>query len=311
MTAFAGHLDNYLKLRRQLGYKLGVPGILLRNFVGYLQKNRVPFITTAAALQWATLPANIKPRQRAVRLGVVRRFAEYLSAIDPRTEIPPQKLLPFRYRRPSPCLYTSKQVVRLIKAAGQVDERNPLKCATYQTLFGLLAVTGMRVGEAIALDFRDVNLDQGLLTIPKAKGNKARLVPLHSSSTQALRLYAQARKKCCPPLSGSSFFVSERGTRLCYSTVNRWFLITSRRIGLRDPGDARGVRLHDLRHRFAIQTLLNWYRADVDVGVHLPELATYLGHVHVNDTYWYLSATPELLQRAALRWGRAGGGPAL
>ena len=308
MNTLADHLDNYLKLRRQLGYKLAVPGILLRNFVWYLRKKRVAFITTDIALRWATLPVNITQRQRAVRLGVVRRFAEYLSALDPRTEIPAQKLLPFHHRRPTPHLYKNEEVVKLITAAGQIDGKDPLKCATYRTLFGLLAVTGMRVGEAIALDFKDVSLSQGLLTIPQGKGNKTRLVPLHSSTTQALKLYTEARRKCFPPLPDSSFFVSEHGTRLCYSTVNGWFLKISRRIGLRNPGDAHGIRLYDLRHRFAIQTLLNWYRTDVDVGVHLPELATYLGHVHVNDTYWYLSATPELLQRAMLRWQRAEGG---
>lgn len=311
MTTLAAHLDNYLKLRRQLGYKLVVPGILLRDFVRYSQENRMKFITTKSALRWAILPENIKQRQRAVRLSVVRRFAQYLSAIDPRTEIPAHRLLPFQYRRPTPYIYKDEEVVKLIKAAGQIAAINPLKCATYSTLFGLLAVTGMRVGEAIALDFKDVNLNQCLLTLPKAKGNKTRLVPLHPSTARALNQYAEVRGKHFPQSPSSSFFVSEYGTRLCYGTVNRWFLITSRRIGLRNPGEVHGVRLHDLRHRFAIQTLLNWYRTDVDVGVHLPELATYLGHVHVNDTYWYLSATPELLQLATLRWQRAAGGFAI
>ena len=271
MTTLADQLDNYLRLRRQLGYKLTVPGILLRNFVRHLHRNRAKFMTTQAALEWAMLPANIKQRQRAVRLGVVRRFAEYLSAIDPRTEIPAQKLLPFQYRRPTPCLYKDEEVIKnsiRLGVVGQIaDSQNPFKCATYRTLFGLLAVTGMRVGEAIALDFKDVNFDQGFADHSKSqKGNKARLVPLHSSTTQALKLYTEARRKCFPPLPSSSFFVSERGTRLYYSTVNRWFLITSRRIGLRNPGADHGIRLHDLRHRFAIQTLLNWYRTDVDVA---------------------------------------------
>ena len=311
MSTLAVHLDNYLKLRRQLGYKLIVPGILLRDFVRYLQENRVAFITTETALRWATLPVNIIQKQRATRLRVVRQFAEYLSTIDPRTEIPTKKLLPCQYRRPTPYIFNDADVVKLIEAAGQIDVQNPLKCATYTTLFGLLAATGMRVGEAIALDFKDVDLSQCLLTVPIAKGNKARLVPLHHSTTQALMQYVEVRRKCFPPLPDSSFFVSEYGTRLCYSTVNRWFLILARRIGVRKPGDAHGVRLHDLRHRFAIQTLLTWYRTDVDVGVHLPELSTYIGHVHVNDTYWYLSATPELLQLAALRWHSADGGRAI
>jgi integrase len=179
-----------------------------------------------------------------------------------------------------------------------------LKCATYSTLFGLLAVTGMRVGEAIALERNDVDLDQDVLTIPRAKGNKSRLVPLHSSTGQALRRYVDLRVKHCPRPYSSSFFISEKGTRLVYGTVNRWFRLLSYRIGLRTSKAPRGPRLHDMRHRFAIRTLVDWYRSDVDVDVHLPELATYLGHVHVNDTYWYLSAVPELLQQATRRWQR-------
>ena len=308
MTTLTVHLDNYLLLRRQLGYKLKLTAILLRNYVRYMKENRVAFITTKTALRWASLPDNIKQKQRAVRLGAVRRFAEYLSAIDPRTEIPAQKLLPFQRHRPTPYLYKDEEVVKLIKAAGQMPGQHPLKCATYTTLFGLLAVTGMRVGEAIALDFKNVNLDQCLLTLQKAKGNKTRLVPLHPSTARALSQYAEVRGEHFPQSPNSSVFITDKGTRLPYSTVNGWFLRLSRRIGLRNLGDVHGARLYDLRHRFAIQTLLNWYRSDVDVGVHLPELATYLGHVHVNDTYWYLSAAPELLQLAALRWQRAEGG---
>jgi integrase/recombinase XerD len=302
MTTMSVHFANYLNQRRQLGFKLAVPGILLRDFVQFAHEQRAPFITTKLALQWATRPENIKTRQRAVRLGVVRRFAEYLSAIDPRTEIPAKHLLPFQYRRPHPYIYRDEEVLRLIKAARQIDEANALKCATYTTLFGLLAVTGMRVGEAITLERKDVDLSQSLLIIPRAKGNKTRLVPLHPSTGQALQRYADIRDKHCPRPSSCNFFISEIGTYLRYSTVNRWFLVLSRRIGLRKPGALHGPRLHDLRHRFAIRTLLNWYSADVDVDVHLPELSTYLGHVHVNDTYWYLSATPELLQHAARRW---------
>ena len=162
----------------------------------------------------------------------------------------------------------------------------------------------MRVGEAIALDCKDVDLDHGVLTIPKAKGNKSRLVPLHPSTGQALQRYLDIRTNHRPRPSSSSFFISENGTRLWYGTVNRWFLVLSRRIGLREPGASCGPRLYDLRHRFAIRTLVDWYRSDLAVDAHLPELATYLGHIHVNDTYWYLSAAPELLQQAMLRWQR-------
>jgi integrase len=286
---------------------LGVAGILLRDFVQFAQGQRVSFITTRVALRWATQPDNIKPNQRAVRLGVVRRFAEYLIALDPRTEIPARKLLPFRHGRPTPYLYRDEEVLRLIEAAGHIDDSNAIKCATYTTLFGLLTVTGMRVGEAIALKLNEVDLDQGVLTIPRAKGNRSRLVPLHPSTGQALRRYLDLRAKHHPRPSSSSFFISENGTGLCYSTVNRWFRLLSRRIGLRTQDAAHGPRLHDLRHRFAIRTLVDWYRSDVAVDAHLPELSTYLGHVHVNDTYWYLSAAPELLQQAMLRWQRLEG----
>lgn len=307
MTALARHLDTYLRLRRQLGFKLEVPAILLRGFVQFARKQRASFITTQLALRWATRPADIKPRQRAVRLGVVRRFAEYLSTLDPRTEVPAKNLLPYQYRRPTPYLYRDEEVLRLIESAWHLDDSCPIKCATYGTLFGLLAVSGMRVGEAIALACSDVDLDHGVLTIPRAKGNKSRLVPLHPTTGQALQRYRDLRAKHWPRPSDATFFISERGMMLRYSTVNRWFRILARRIGLRRADVPGGPRLHDLRHRFAIRTLVDWYRSDVAVDAHMPELATYLGHVHVSDTYWYLSAAPELLQQAMLRWQRMEG----
>lgn len=307
MTALARGLDAYLRLRRQLGFKLRVPAILLRGFVQFAEEHRAAFITTNLALQWATRPEGIKPRQRAIRLGVVRRFAEYVRTLDPRTEVPAKHLLPFQYRRPHPYPYSDEEVRRLVDAAGHIDESDPAKCATYVTLFGLLAVTGMRVGEAIAMDRQDVDLEQGVLTIPRAKGNKSRLVPLHPSTTQALRRYQELLDKHGPRPSTSCFFVSERGTALHYGTVNRWFRVVSGRIGLRRPGVPGGPRLHDLRHRFAIRTLVDWYRSDVAVEAHLPELVAYLGHAHVNDTYWYLSAAPELMQQAMLRCQRREG----
>jgi len=236
---------------------------------------------------------------------MVRRFAEYLSAIDPRTEIPPQKLLPYHYHRQTPHFYRDEEVLSLIETTRQIDPTNEFKGSIYATLFGLLAVTGKRVGEAIGLHREDVDLRQGLLTIRRAKGNKARLVPLHASTGQALQQYADNRDKAFPRPVSPSFFVSEKGTPLVYCSVNRWFVLVSCQIGLRKAGGCRGPRLHDLRHRFAIQTLLKWYRTKTDVEVHLPELATFLGHVHVRDSYWYLSATPELLELASNRWQRA------
>ena len=201
-----------------------------------------------------------------------------------------------------PIFYQHGDILRLMDALRQIDHTNEFKGTSYATLFGLLAVTGMRLGEATGLDRQDVDLDRGLITVRRAKGNKSRLVPLHPSAQRALQKYADLRDKAFPEPFSPSFFVSERGTRLFGCSVNRWFLLVACQIGLRKPGGRRGPRVHDLRHHFAIQTLLRWYRTDADVEVHLPELSTYLGHVHVRDTYWYLSAVPELLQLATLRW---------
>jgi integrase/recombinase XerD len=199
-------------------------------------------------------------------------------------------------------------VAQLFNASRQIDSSDGIKGQTLSTVLGLLAVTGMRVGEAVALDGGDFDPDKGLLTIRLAKGSKSRIVPLHPSTTLALRRYASVRDSIYVKRTSPAFFVWEGGDRLVYDSVNRWFLLVACQIGLRKPGDSNGPRVHDLRHYFAIRTLLNWYRASADVEAHLPELATYLGHVHVRDTYWYLSAVPELLKLATLRLERTAKG---
>jgi integrase/recombinase XerD len=307
MNTLSFHLENYLKLRRQLGFKLRGAGLMLCKFVRFAEQEKAPFVTTDLSLRWATQPVNIRLSQSAVRLGHVRRFAQYMSSIDPRTEVPPTGLLPCQFRRRAPHLYQGKDILRLMEATRQIDHTNEFKGVSYATLIGLLAVTGMRLGETLALDRQDVDLAQGLITVRRAKGNKSRLVPLHPSTQRALQRYADMRDQTIPQPLSPSFFVSEQGTRLADDSVNRWFLLVSCQIGLRKPGGRRGPRVHDLRHNFAIQTLLRWYRANVDVEVHLPELSTYLGHVHVRHTYWYLSAVPELLKLATLRWQRREG----
>jgi integrase len=301
MKTLMAHLEDYLKLRRQLGFKLEVSGRLLHDFVRFAKQQRAAFITTKLALRWATQVPNLQPVQKANRLGMARRFAQYLSAIDPRTEVPAPKLLPYHCRRREPHLYQVEDVRRLMEGARQIDPTHPIKGASYATLIGLLAVTGLRAGEAIGLDREDTELTEGILTIRHAKGGKTRLVPLHASARRALQRYATLRDEVFPRPSCASFFVSERGTRLSYDSVNYWFLQIAWRIGLRQPGDRQGPRLHDLRHHFAIQTMLRWYRSKTDVEAHLPDLSTYLGHVHVRDTYWYLSAVPELLHLATRR----------
>ena len=304
MKTLSHYLDDYLKLRRQLGYKMESVEFMLRNFVQFAQQEGAGVIRTKLVLQWATQP-KVKPGQSANRLGVVRRFADYVSAHDARTEVPAQKFLPYHFHRQDPYHYSDEQVVKLVNAARQINPVSEIKGHTLGTVLGLLAVTGMRVGEALALDDGDLDFSQALLTIRLAKGGKSRVIPLHASTISALRHYASIRDGIHPNRPSPAFFVWDGGDRLVYDSVNRWFLLVACQIGLRKPGDQHGPRVHDLRHYFAIRTLLNWYRADADVEARLPELATYLGHVHVRDSYWYLSAVPELLQLATLRLERA------
>jgi integrase len=308
MKRLSTYLDEYLALRHKLGFRLRLAGGLLRRFVLFAQAQRASFITTKLALQWATQPTDCQPSQWANRLGMVRRFAQHVSGTDRRTEIPPQELLPHRYHRKPPYLYNDREVRRLIQAARQLPSPDDLRAASHATLFGLLAVTGMRVGEAIGLDRADVDLPQGILTVRQAKFGKSRLLPVHVTTQRQLRAYARLRDRVWPRPITPAFFISERGTRLTDCTVRRWFVIVSHQIGLRAPTDRRGPRIHDLRHRFAYRALLNWYRRGVDVEAHLPTLSTYLGHGHVADTYWYITASPELLKLATQRLERPKGG---
>ncbi len=306
MKTLGRHLKDYITLRRQLGFKFYVEGSYLRGFVRFAREQRARFISTKLALRWAKLPANIMQKQRARRLVVVRGFTEYLRMLDPRTEVPAQNLIPFRVHRPEPYLYTDKQVLQLISAARQIDPGHKIKGLTLGTLLGLLAVTGMRVGEALALSRDNIDFTEALLTIRWAKGNKSRLVPLHASAVQALQRYGRLRDKIYPQSVTHKFFVWEGGRPLRYQVAWEWFREAACKAGLRQLGGGRGgPRIHDLRHCFAVRTLLNWYRSDADVDARLPELATFLGHVHVSGTYWYVSAVPELLALATRRWERA------
>ncbi len=305
MTALRKALEKYLTLRRALGFKLRGPGGLLRQFVSFLEENGARHITSDLALQWAKAPTGAKTSTWAKRLGMVRLFARHLSATDPRTEIPPEGLLPRCSQRPAPFLYTDDQVVRLLRAARELPPTEGLRRWTYSTLLGLLAVTGLRVGEALALDRNTVDLSEGMLTILRTKYGKSRFVPLHLSSVRALRAYARRRDRLAH--RSPAFFVSDRGTRLKEGIVRRTFKKLSCQIGLRDPTDHSGPRLHDLRHRFAVKTLLRWYRAGRDVEGLMPLLSTYLGHTSVACTYWYLSAAPELLGLAGSRLDRSWG----
>jgi len=308
MTPLLKAVDDYLSLRRRLGYKLTDPGRYLHQFVSFLDQQGAPHITTDLALGWAMQPARAQPAYWAARLRAVRLFAQHHSASDPCTEIPPLGLLPYRVRRKLPYIYSLTEIRRLLAATKDLYSTTGLRSWTYSTLIGLLAVTGLRISEALGLNRDDVDPRQGVLTIRRAKFNKTRLVPVHPTTRDALRLYARRRERIHPRPKTQSFFVSEWGTRLEQSCVSRTFYKLSRWVGLRGPTDHHGPRIHDFRHAFAVRTVLRWYREGVDVDPRMPVLSTYLGHGHVSDTYWYLSSVPELLRLAATRLERSPGG---
>lgn len=308
MSKLRKALEEYLAVRRTLGFELREVGGLLGNFISFLEQHGASHITTELALCWAKQPLDVQPAHWARRLGIVRGFAQHHTAVDPRTEIPPQGLLPYHYLRRAPYVYSDREIAELIAAPRTLASDVGLRPWTYATLFALIAVTGMRISEPIGLDRDDVDLAQGVLTVRGTKFGKSRLIPIHPSTRRALCRYGDLRDSIHPKPTTPSFFVSDRGRRLSHWIVRKTFVKLSCQIGLRGPSDSRGPRLHDLRHRFAVRTLLRWYRAHVDVDRHMPELATYLGHAHMTDTYWYLSAVPELLRLAARRLERPAGG---
>lgn len=295
----------YLRMRRDLGFKLREAGKALLDFSSYMQRRRAPYITQALALTWAQQPANAQPAYWARRLSFIRGFARYRSATDPRTQVPPQGLLPYRPHRARPYLYCDDEIRRLLRAALDMHcryESGKLLPWVYYCLFGLLSVSGLRLGEARDLQLDDVDLKAGVLTVRNTKFGKARLVPLHASTCQVLQDYIDRRERHWAKRPVSSYlFVSSWGNRLDYGEIHRTFYALSRQIGLRADGDHHGPRLHDMRHRFATNTLVNWYRSNQDPQRLLPVLSAYLGHVHVEDTQWYLNGCPELMDEAMRR----------
>ena len=305
MSDLADALTQYLAIRRALGRVDRLVSSLLHHFVAFVDQAGSPFITTDLAREWALQPKGAQPSTWAGRLVIARRFAVWRRASDPRTELPPADSVGQRYRRKPPHLYRDQDIVGLIQSAAALSSLKNLRGRTYATLFGLLAVTGLRINEALHLDRSDVDLDAGVLVIRRTKFRKSRLVPIHPTTQEALRAYGTERDRRLATWTTPAFFVSERGTRITEWSARYTFAVVSRTVGLRPPTrDGRhghGPRIQDLRHRFAAQTLITWYRAGIDVQRELPKLSTYLGHVHTADTYWYLEAIPELLQLAADR----------
>ena len=281
---------------------------LLTQFIEFVEASGNERVTTDLALAWATLPAQGAMNWWSGRLTVVRGFAAYLRTIHPETEVPATELLPGRSHRAVPYLYSDEDVVALMAAAERL--RSPLRVLTYQTLIGLVAVTGMRIGEAIRLDTGDVDFDNGVLTVQFSKFGKSRQLPLHASTLNALRGYLRRRDQLHPRPIAASLFISTAGTRLLYCGVNWTFLRLVHRAGLTPRSAACRPRLHDLRHSFAVRTVLDAYRTDANAAARLPLLSTYLGHLHPGNTYWYLSAAPELLALAGKRLERSLEAPA-
>jgi integrase len=300
MTGLREAVDDYLRLRRSLGHQMAEAAYLLPDFAAFLDGRGEQAVTVAAALDW------VKAREPEVittasprRITAARGFARYMSGIDPATEVPPLGLVPYRRRRGQVFLYSDADVAAIMAAAKETI-RQPLRAATYYSLVGLLAAAGLRIGEAIKLDRGDIDWAEGVLHIREAKFGKSRLVPLQDSVMTALRDYDTLRGRLMPAPEDTSFFVSLTARRLIYAVVCPTFraLVNAAGVGLDAP---HPPRLHELRHSFAVRTLLNWYRTGDNIQAKIPSLSTYMGHREPACTYWYLSAAPELLALAAAR----------
>jgi integrase len=306
MSRLRRSADDYLRLRRGVGYKLDTVEPLLRSFVTFAEAADAVTITTELAIRWASQPTEVSPIWLAHRLSVVRGFARWLQTVDPATEIPPAGLLPAPGYQPAPAyLYSQTDIAALMAAARRLNP--PLRAATFEALIGLLAVTGMRIGEAMRLDRDDIDWEQGVVTVHSSKFGRSRELVCHPSTIEALRAYAARRDELCPHPATASFFVSTQGRRLTHHSVYASFRPLLIDAGLGHASQGRPPRVHDLRHAFALRTLIGWYHDGADVQALLPLLSTYMGHIQPSSTMWYLSASPELLALAAQRRDRISG----
>lgn len=292
-------LADYLALRRALGYRLERPEKLLNQFLAHLEAAGQNIVTVGNALEWARLPANGGANWWGYRLSAVRGFATYLNALDPAHEVPAAGLLPQRPHRATPYVYSEDEVVALMDAGRSL--RTPLRQATMATLIGLLAVTGMRVGEAIALDRTDLDPSTGRLRVRYGKFGKTRELWLHSTTLAALMRYQRLRNQAAPKTGTAAMFVSAAGTRLLYCNVHHTFHRLVNIAGLTPRSTSCRPRIHDLRHSFSVHAMIDAYATGQDGQARLTLLSTWLGHVDPANTYWYLSASPELMAAASHR----------
>lgn len=299
MSSLHGKLEEYLDVRRAMGFKMERHEKLLGQFTCFLAENGETAVTIENALAWATLPAVTRPRWHALRLSAVRGFASWLNAADPAHQVPPRRLIPYGSRAVVPYLYSDEEIEALAREAGRLSGR--LRAATFQALIRLLAVTGMRVGEAIRLDRSDYDAASGALTVRGTKFGKSRHLPLHPTAITGLNKYLRLCGELMPVPQAPALLLTARGCRLRYERTWETFRGLTVSAGLKPRSPACRPRIHDLRHSFAVATLLGWHRSGADVQAMLPRLSAYLGHADPRHTYAYLSAAPELLALAAGR----------
>jgi integrase/recombinase XerD len=295
----------YLESRRRLGFALESEGSLLENLVRHARQLRhCGPLTNHLALSWAQVPPPANSLRRARRLEAVRHFALFWAAFEPRTQIPPAGLFGPAYRRVPVHIYTPQEIAALLRAAQQLPPPESLRPLTFSTLLGLLACTGLRISEALQLDLADWEPAEAVLTIRQAKFGQSRYVPLAPSATSALKTYLQARTKAFPKGNCSALFLNRQGQRLAYWEVGDTFAALREQLNWQHQQPR--PRLHDLRHTFAVECLLGWYRqGQEELNAKILSLAVYLGHRNIRHTYWYLSAVPELLALGSARWAKA------
>lgn len=308
MSALSQELDRYLAIRRSLGFELRTDERILRRFIEYAEQRGAEHLNAETFIKWRESFGDASQYTWSRRLGIVRIFVQWLHGIDPRHEVPSRDLIPSRQRRNKPHIYTPEQIRAIVETATTLQSINGIRSLTYPTLFGLIAVTGLRISEAISLDSGDVDLETGVLTLRKGKLGKARLIPVSMCTTLKLAAYAKERDRLLER-SSQPFFVADHGERVGDCSARYNFAVVCQSLGLREKQrfnkHGRGPRIHDLRHTFAVRTMLNWYRSGMDPAREMIKLTTYLGHANPEHTYWYIEAVPELLALASARAERS------
>ena len=304
MTTLSQHLADYLAVRRSLGFDLSFEERVLRVFTKFADLQGADHITVDLFLRWKTEFGTANNNTWGHRLGMVRGFASWMKGYDERTEVPPSGLIPIKWHRPRPYIYSDEEVAVLIARTAKLPSRYGLRGWTCSTLFGLIAVTGLRINEALKLDDDDVDLDAGVITVRRGKNGKVRFAPIAPSTTKRLAAYRAERQRLLGPTTGA-FFRNDDGRRPTDCSARYNFALVSQDMGLRESQrfckHGRGPRIHDLRHTFAVRTIMGWYRKGLDPDREMMRLTTYLGHVKPDHTYWYIEAVPELLQLASKR----------